>query len=170
MLDKFTTRLTTHHTTTARRRGVATLELALLLPFLLMLILGSWEVGRLIQVSEIVNNAAREGGRLASTGLLTASQIQSAVCLYMQQAGLPNFSSQASTVVTVSDLTNPGTDPTMATELDKLQVTVSIPFSSERWIALYLVTNPNTQISATSYWYSDNDVAYPTTYSSPAGY
>jgi Flp pilus assembly protein TadG len=152
------------------RRGIATVELALLLPFLLMLILGSWEVGRLIQVSEIVNNAAREGGRLASTGQLTASQIQSAVCLYMQQAGLPNFSSQASTVVSVSDITNPGTDPTNATELDKLQVTVSIPFSSERWIALYLVTNPNTQISATSYWYSAMDMTYPTSYSSPQGY
>jgi len=152
------------------RRGIATVELAMLLPLLLMLILGSWEVGRLIQVSEIVNNAAREGGRLASTGLLTTSQIQSAVCLYMQQAGLPNFSSQASTVVTVSDITNPGTDPTNAAELDQLQVTVSIPFSSVRWIALYLVTNASTQISATSNWYSDKDMAYPTTYSSPAGY
>ena len=170
MQDRFTTRITTHHPTATPRRGVAIVELALLLPFLLMLLLGAWEVGRLIQVSEIVNNAAREGGRLASTGLLTASQIQTAVCLYMQQAGLPNFSSQASTVVTVSDLTNPGTDPTMASELDKLQVTVSIPFSSERWIALYLVTNPNTQISGTSYWYSANDGSYPSTYSSPAGY
>jgi Flp pilus assembly protein TadG len=152
------------------RRGIASVELALLMPLLLMLVLGSWEVGRLIQVSEIVNNAAREGGRLASTGLLTTSQIQSAVCLYMQQAGLPNYSGQASTVVTVSDITNPGTDPTNATELDQLQVVVSIPFSSVRWIALYLVTNPNTQITATSNWYSAKDMAYPTSYSSPPGY
>jgi hypothetical protein len=152
------------------RRGVATLELALLLPVLLTLLLGAWEVGRLIQVSEIVNNAAREGGRLAATGQLTTSQIQSAVCLYMKQAGLPDFSSQASTVVTISDLTNPGTDPTNATELDELQTTVSIPFSSERWIALYLVTNAGTQISATTNWYSTKDMAYPTTYSSPPGY
>jgi hypothetical protein len=50
--------------------------------------------------------------------------------------------------VSISDITNPGTDPTNATELDKLQVTVSIPFSSVRWLALYQVTTSSGQISA----------------------
>ena len=50
------------------RRGVAAVEAALLLPLALLLMLGTWEVGRMVEVSQILNNAAREGGRSASTG------------------------------------------------------------------------------------------------------
>jgi Flp pilus assembly protein TadG len=58
------------------RRGIAAVELALLLPFLLMLLLGTWEVGRMLQIQQSLTNAAREGGRQASTGLLTNSQVE----------------------------------------------------------------------------------------------
>src|SRR5215470_4385094 len=47
-----------------RRDAAAVVELALLLPFLLVVNLGIWEVGRLIQVQQVLNNAAREGARL----------------------------------------------------------------------------------------------------------
>jgi len=36
-----------------RRRGVAAVEFALLLPFIMVLLLGIWEVGRLINADEI---------------------------------------------------------------------------------------------------------------------
>jgi ABC-2 type transport system ATP-binding protein len=49
---------------TSARRGVAVVELAVLLPFLLVVLLGIWEVGRLIEVQQILNNAAREGARI----------------------------------------------------------------------------------------------------------
>jgi len=51
-----------------RRDAAAVVELALLLPFLLVVIIGIWEVGRLIQVQQALNNAAREGTRLAAQG------------------------------------------------------------------------------------------------------
>ena len=41
-----------------------------------MLMLGTWEVGRMVEVSQILNNAVREGGRSASTGQYTNSQVQ----------------------------------------------------------------------------------------------
>src|SRR5437016_2897541 len=52
----------------ARRSAAAAVELAFMMPFLLILLLGVWEVGRLIEVQQILNDAAREGARLASLG------------------------------------------------------------------------------------------------------
>src|SRR5438309_10828179 len=49
-----------------RRRAVAAVEFAVLLPFLLLLLIGIWELGRMIQVQMMLNNAARDGARLAA--------------------------------------------------------------------------------------------------------
>ena len=49
------------------RRGVAAVETAVVLTFVLVpLMIGIWEMGRLIQVQQIVANSAREGARLAA--------------------------------------------------------------------------------------------------------
>ena len=49
------------------RRGVAAIEMgAVTMFFVVPLIIGVWEVGRLIQVQQIVSSSAREGARLAS--------------------------------------------------------------------------------------------------------
>ena len=50
------------------RRGAVAVEAAMTLPLLLTLMLGVWEVGRMIQVQQILVNAAREGARLAGGG------------------------------------------------------------------------------------------------------
>ncbi|MCS6866643.1 MAG: pilus assembly protein [Gemmataceae bacterium] len=52
---------------TPPRRGVAAIELAFVTTLLVVpLLLGIWEVGRLVQVQQIVSNAAREGARLSA--------------------------------------------------------------------------------------------------------
>ena len=48
------------------RRGIAAVELAFLMPLLLGLIVGVWEIGRLVQLQQIMNQAARDGARIAS--------------------------------------------------------------------------------------------------------
>ncbi|HEX4144681.1 MAG TPA: TadE/TadG family type IV pilus assembly protein [Pirellulales bacterium] len=151
---------------TTRRRGVAAVEAAVLLPLALMLMLGTWEVGRMVEVSQVLNNAAREGGRSASTGQSTNSQVQQAVLNYLSNAGLPSTSA----TVTVTDLTNPGTDCTMATEMDQLQIKVSIPFTVVRWSAATLVTNSGTTLNATTIFYSNNGLSYPQNLSVPQAY
>src|SRR3954453_12745808 len=50
------------------RGGVAAVEFAVVLPLLFTLLVGVWEVGRVIQVQQVMVNAAREGARLAAQG------------------------------------------------------------------------------------------------------
>jgi Flp pilus assembly protein TadG len=149
-----------------RRRGVAAVEAAVLLPLALMLMLGTWEVGRMVEVSQVLNNAAREGGRSASTGQYSNSQVQQTVLNYLMNAGLPSTLA----TVTVNDLTNPGSDCTAAKEMDQLQITVSIPFTVVRWSAATLVTNNSTTLNATTIFYSNNGLSYPQNISMPQAY
>jgi Flp pilus assembly protein TadG len=147
------------------RRGTAAVEMAFAAPLLLTLLLGTWEMGRYIEVQQIVCDAAREGGREACTGKLTNSQVITNVTNYMAIAGLPT----ANVAVTVNDLTNPGLDASAAVALDQLKVTVSIPFKDVRWTPLKLVTSDTTNVTAYVIWYSSVPVSYPDNVSSPIG-
>ncbi len=94
-----------HHPRTARR-GVAAVELALVtLFFVLPMLIGIWEIGRLVQVQQIVSNATREGARIAAQGytidtsgnttqikVSTGSiNIQTTIYNYLYAAGLTNL-------------------------------------------------------------------------------
>lgn len=138
----------------------------MILPVIMTLLLGTWEVGRMVEVQQILNNAVREGGRHASTGQYTNVQVQQVVLNYLSMAGLTTTNA----AVTVSDLTNPGIDATAATELDELQITATLPFINVRWASATLVTNSSTTLSATSVWFSNNGQSYPSSITVPAGY
>jgi Flp pilus assembly protein TadG len=125
------------------RRGVAAVELGFVLPFIMTLLLGLWEVGRMVEMQQILTNAAREGARQASTGNFTNTQIQTVVTNYLTEAGIPT----ANVVVNVVDNTTGG-DVGSANYLDQLQVTVSIPYSDIRWSALSVFTPGPTMLSA----------------------
>jgi Flp pilus assembly protein TadG len=151
--------------TAPRCSGTACVEFAIVLPILLTFVLGVLEVGRFITVYEILNAAAREGARQASTGQLTNAQVIAAVTGCVQAAGLPT----ANLAVTVADLTNAGTDVSQATILDNLQVTVTLPYNNVEWITTSYFINTNTQISTTVYWVSANAASYPTSVTAPTG-
>lgn len=68
----------------ARRRGAAVVETALVLNVLLVCTLAIFEYGRIVMLRQLMQNAAREGARLAVVGTaatpeVTTTQIQSAV-------------------------------------------------------------------------------------------
>jgi Flp pilus assembly protein TadG len=149
-----------------QRGGVATVELAVALPLLLFLLLGTWEVGRLLNAKMILENAASVGGRQASAGIYTNSQVQQAVLKYLQFAGIPTTNA----VVTVQDATTPSTDVSLATQLDTVTVAVSVPFSDVRYVAARLVTSNTTQVTATATYYSARVDPYPTSISAPAAW
>jgi Flp pilus assembly protein TadG len=47
--------------------------MALLAPILLLLLVGLWEVGRIVMIQNLLDNAAREGARLAASGAYFSS-------------------------------------------------------------------------------------------------
>lgn len=152
------------------RRGAAAVELATTLPLLLILLLGTWEVGRFAHVSQIVSNAAREGARLAASGQSTNDQVKLAVCQYLKSAGLPDYSADRDNYVTVTNLTAPGVDSQSATTLDELRVTVSVPSKDVRWIAMNYFMSSNYRVVATADWCSTKNRSYPNTVTSPPGF
>lgn len=50
------------------QKGQALVELALILPVLLLLLLGTIELGRILGTSLLLSHAAREGSRIAAVG------------------------------------------------------------------------------------------------------
>ncbi|HWG46141.1 MAG TPA: TadE family protein [Gemmataceae bacterium] len=132
-----------------KRRAVAAVEFAFLTPILLILLFGLWQIGRIVEVMQLMNNAAREGARLASQ-----AQIINQVGAFTQihaSSGLPNVQDtvreyligngviSASQVndVTVTfqfldgDLSR--TDPYQGLQGERFQITVTLPVQDVNW-------------------------------------
>jgi len=147
------------------RRGVAAVEAAVTLPLLITLLLGLWEVGRMLQINATMNNAVREGARMAAGGLyngqpVTVAMVQTQVKDYLTAGGFPAAAVNGS-VVTVTNLSaHNWTDPSEATPLDRFRVTVTIPsgspYQSLQWSPVSTMTG-RTSLAVTTDWLSAND-------------
>jgi Flp pilus assembly protein TadG len=156
----------------ARRRcATAAVELAVCAPFVVGLLVGLLEIGRIVQVNEILVNAAREGARQASTGINTYSDVSTTVTNYLTQAGITNQTSLSVTVYNVTQSNaGPSYNPSGAAWMDQLKITVSLPLSNVRLAPLhFLSTDPNTTLTAQAVWFSNQDQSYPTTITPPSG-
>lgn len=146
----------------AFRRGIAAAELALILPFLMIFLLGTWEVGRVLEVQQIMNNAAREAGRQASAGQLASSDISTLVKQYVSNEGL--LSTNATTTILNKGFpgnpTPTDNNPQNATDMDMLEVSVTIPFKDVRWVSFTTFTTDTTTLSVQVTWASMKDRAY----------
>lgn len=58
---------TTHTTERERDRGAALVEMALIMPILILVIFGVWSVARAYNVKNTMDHAVREGARFAAT-------------------------------------------------------------------------------------------------------
>ena len=96
--------------TVARRlkseRGAELIEFALVLPLLLLVVLGIAEFGFVFMRFEAVNNAAREGARLAVLPGYANIDVQNRVVAYANVSGAPGMTTAnvavANTTVTVA--------------------------------------------------------------------
>ena len=150
------------------RYAVAAVELAVCLTFVAVLLVGLLQVGRIVQINEILSNAAREGARQASTSLNSYSAVQTTVANYLTNAGITNQSGLTVTVYNVTQSNSgPQFDPSTANWLDQLQVTVTLPYSNVQLVPL--PSAPGTVISAQAVWFSNQNQAYPTTITPPPG-
>jgi Flp pilus assembly protein TadG len=149
---------------TVSRPGAAVVEFAALLPAIMILLMGILEVGRLIEMQQVLSNAVREGARQATTGQLTNAQVQSVVTQYVTVAGF-NTSGMN---VTVTDLTT-GTDVSQASYLDRIQVSATFPYQNVAWSTLNYVFPSNFTLSAKAQWMTMVDKPFPTFPNPPVG-
>ncbi len=136
------------------RRGVIAVELAVAMPFLITTLLGVWDIGRLTTVSQILNNAAREGSRRASTGQDDVDAIKQAVLAYLGRAGI----STTGVTITVQNETQPAVaNPQVASQMDLIRVSVTLPSNNVRWIVLSSLLGSQT-LSVSNAWHSMRDI------------
>ena len=147
-----------------KRRGVAAVEFAFVMPAILALLVGIWELGRLIEIQQLLTNAAREGARQAATGQLTQAQTQAVITQYLSVAGLPTTNVVSSAWDTTSN-----SDPSAAVYMDVIQVKVSMPFKDVSWSVLSILVPPTFQLSTQVQWMTVVDKAYPSDPEPPVG-
>ena len=119
------------------RRGAAAVECALVLPFLMLVVLGIIECGQVMTAQEVITNSAREGARLASLGGSTigtststgANEVNNRVRGYLDSGGVAS----STATISVTDLDATITDLPQSNTGDRIQVSVSVPFSRIAW-------------------------------------
>ncbi|MCS7168709.1 MAG: TadE/TadG family type IV pilus assembly protein [Gemmatales bacterium] len=137
------------------RSAIATVEFALSLPLLLVLMLGVWEIARYVEVQQIVNNAAREAGRQAAGGSKSVAEIRQSVSQYLQSAGLTPNGFELS----VTNLTNPSSrDPREAYNLDALEIVLSLPYRNVNLSLTSLFIPSSARIRSRVVWRSLRDL------------
>lgn len=172
----------------SHRSAIATVELALCLPVILVLLAGLWEVGRLIEVQHVLWNSSREAARQAATGEDSLSLVASAAAIMLQKAE-PTALVPAGTIlvatttsaangeqsvrytrgtatgaevftVTYRNLANSTvTDPRDASQMDKFELAISLPFQNVNWNPLaFIHVVSSERITAKVYWYCLRDL------------
>ena len=171
-----------------RRRGAATMEFAFCLPLLMLILTALWQVGRFIEVQQVLWNAGREGARDASLGQDNLQGVATNILTYLQGAEQTAFGSGHSTsmiapvitlaanttgytcwdntanrelfTMTFTDVTNPSTtDPTGMTQLDLYQIGLQVPFTSIGWSNLVPISGM-TRLKVTVVWTSLIDTPF----------
>jgi Flp pilus assembly protein TadG len=97
------------------QRGDAIVELALLVPLLMLMLFGVLELGRVVDAWIVVNNAAREGAREAAMAYpdsVTTSTGQSAALAYLNSGLAPR-----------GDIAQPIPTPVVQLSSDSVEVT-----------------------------------------------
>ncbi|MGF1582879.1 MAG: TadE/TadG family type IV pilus assembly protein [Gemmataceae bacterium] len=166
------------------RSGAAAVEVALVLMILLVpMLLGVWEVGRLVHVHQLLSNAAREAGRQASTANRTNEQIRALVLNYLRQQGLTKLNQTTdnsaevanggkifigievydagSTEATPTPVQNESGDPLdaiAANQNDKIQITVTVLFNDVEYSPTNFFLPSTTRVSTTVSWNCMRDV------------
>ena len=88
--------------------GAALIELAIILPILLLLVFGVFEYSRAIHAKNIITNMSREGANLASRTSSTVQQIMDAIALTAQPLDMT-----AKGMIFITEVRGQGADPTV---------------------------------------------------------
>jgi Flp pilus assembly protein TadG len=153
-------------------------EFACVLPLIMAMLVGIWEVGRLAEAQQTLANAAREGARRAASGKPLASgtrltdEVTDSVANTLRAAGysvtnarvkIENLDTGQSATYKSDRTLAAGTDFDIgaAPQLQRVRVTVTVPYTDVRWAAVGRVTTITT-LRADSEWYTIKDQDFPT--------
>ena len=106
-----------------RERGNAMVETAIVLPLLLLMMVGIFEVGRAYETWQVLTNAAREGARAAILPSGDADTSEAIIRKYMTDGQLNNAASASVVVDRSATMTVNGTS------MAATQVVVDYPFN-----------------------------------------
>jgi hypothetical protein len=113
----------THHYFGRRRTGAASVEFAVMLPFIILLLLGAIDIGRAIHVQHNLVEAARAGCRVFSVQKVPMTDVETTIAKCMNDAGLKNYT------VTYSHPTR------NFQHLDAVYVTIAVSYDDVTWIS-----------------------------------
>jgi Flp pilus assembly protein TadG len=118
----------------APRKGLAVVELAIIVPVLVFLTIGMIEVARGLMVKETLSNAARKGCR---TGILPTGTTNS-ISADINQVLTDNNIASSNATITVM-VNGKVVDASTAVQHDQISVKVSIPVSQVAWITPFFL-------------------------------
>jgi Flp pilus assembly protein TadG len=148
------------------RRAAAAVEFAFLAPVVFGLLLGLWQVGRIIEVKQLMDNAAREGARLAAQAQIVTTtgnftnvhtttgfpNVQDTVREYLAANGVVDATTVNDVTVTFQFLdnfnnANPHTEPYQGAKGERFQVTVTLPVQDINWTPFSASGNITSQVT-----------------------
>ncbi|QDU61311.1 TadE-like protein [Planctomycetes bacterium Pan216] len=135
-----------------KRRGVAAVELAVIAPLLVGLVLGAIELGRALEVSQMLSMAVREGGRRAATefkGITSpdneTNEVIADIRKILNAQGIPADEATVEVLNETTGATANLNDPNMDGEL--FRINVSIPFSEVAYLTPVFLQGQNLNAS-----------------------
>jgi Flp pilus assembly protein TadG len=108
------------------QRGAELIEMALILPLLLLILVGIVDFGFLFQRYEVLTNATREGARLAVLQGYNTADVQNRVCQYLTTGGVPT-----------TGCPNAPTNPTVTVVATTIAVPVGPPVNARKVTLVY---------------------------------
>jgi Flp pilus assembly protein TadG len=118
-----------HRISPKSTRGISIIEMALVMPLVLMLLMGILEYGWMFWKNQEINNAARQGARVAVIEGATNDQVTSEIDTIMANVGLG--SSGYTIEISPDDvfITDPGTLVTVTVTVPYANITLTgVPF------------------------------------------
>jgi len=120
------------------RRGAAVVEMAVVSPVLLLTAMGIVDVGQYVSIAQIVNNASREGARVAiRSDTASVSEVEATILADMTDAfsGVLPETINSALQVSVADEygTISGGDLALVGSGSEISVTVTFDYQSIRW-------------------------------------
>ena len=129
---------TSQHSTnsTARRRGTAMVEMALVLPIFFTVVLGIVEFGRAMMVGQMVTNAAREGTRMG----IVDGETNTTVTTWIEDFLESSINVDPADVTVTITVTEAAGNPPAANQIgsasakDLITINVSVPFDEVSYV------------------------------------